>query len=201
MLTEQPVVGAGVCALVSDDLDAEVGSAGDVLARGDDLDAVVVDALLFRPGPGETELRRVLASTQVPVLVLTRELRPGLNDRALDAGARVFASLHAGADELVRAVSGVAAATSHHGRAANDTGTAITLQEQTGLSGRQIDVLRLIAAGHSNAEISRRLFVSINSTKTYIRGAYRAIGATTRSQAVVWAVDNGLGPVDVREPA
>ena len=60
------------------------------------------------------------------------------------------------------------------------------------LSPRELDVIRLITNCYTNQEISDRLYVSLNSVKTYVRGAYRKIGATTRSHAVVWGVRNGL---------
>lgn len=50
----------------------------------------------------------------------------------------------------------------------------------------------MIAAGMSNREIADRNSLSINSVKTYIRTAYRKIGARSRSQAVRWAVENGF---------
>ena len=49
----------------------------------------------------------------------------------------------------------------------------------------------LIAAGLSNHEIASATGLSINSIKSYIRGAYRKIHVTTRSQAVLWAVRHG----------
>ena len=60
------------------------------------------------------------------------------------------------------------------------------------LSPRELDVLRLITNCFTNQEISEKLYVSLNSVKTYIRGAYRKIGVTTRAQAVVWGVRHGL---------
>ena len=56
------------------------------------------------------------------------------------------------------------------------------------LSGRERDVLGLVARGLSNQEIAEELYVSINTVKTYIRTAYAKIGVTTRSQAVAWAI-------------
>ena len=50
----------------------------------------------------------------------------------------------------------------------------------------------MIAAGMSNQEIADRSYLSINSVKTYIRTAYRKIGAQRRSQAVRWAIENGF---------
>ena len=65
--------------------------------------------------------------------------------------------------------------------------------DDVGLTPREADVLDLIAAGHANAEIAESLHVSINSVKSYVRSAYRKIGATSRSQAVLWGISQGLG--------
>ncbi len=66
-------------------------------------------------------------------------------------------------------------------------------REEAGLTPREADVLDLIAAGYSNAEIAAALTVSINSVKSYVRSSYRKIGAATRSQAVLWGIAQGLG--------
>jgi DNA-binding CsgD family transcriptional regulator len=60
------------------------------------------------------------------------------------------------------------------------------------LTPREADVIRLIAAGHSNVDIARELFVSINSVKSYIRSAYKVIGVTNRSGAILWAIRYGM---------
>jgi DNA-binding NarL/FixJ family response regulator len=62
-----------------------------------------------------------------------------------------------------------------------------------GLTRREVDILDLIASGRTNAEIAETLYLGINTVKSYIRSAYRKIGATSRSQAVLWALGNGLG--------
>ena len=61
------------------------------------------------------------------------------------------------------------------------------------LSPRETEVLQMITEGLSNDEIARRLYLSINSVKTYIRTAYRKIGVTRRPQAVLWGVQQGWG--------
>ena len=53
-------------------------------------------------------------------------------------------------------------------------------------------MLELVTVGRSNDEIAKRLFLSINSVKSYIRTGYRKIGATRRTQAVLWGVEHGL---------
>ena len=65
---------------------------------------------------------------------------------------------------------------------------------RTGLTPREVDVLGLIAAGLTNQEIADRLYLSINSVKTYIRTAYRKIGAERRAHAVVWVERHALTP-------
>jgi DNA-binding CsgD family transcriptional regulator len=60
------------------------------------------------------------------------------------------------------------------------------------LSPRENDVLRLISQGLSNEEIALELFVTINTVKSFIRSAYRKLGITRRSQAVIWGARHGL---------
>jgi DNA-binding NarL/FixJ family response regulator len=63
-----------------------------------------------------------------------------------------------------------------------------------GLTPREAEVLALITQGLSNLEIVHRSGLSINSIKSYIRTAYRKIGVTSRSQAVLWGVEHGMRP-------
>jgi DNA-binding CsgD family transcriptional regulator len=61
-----------------------------------------------------------------------------------------------------------------------------------GLTAREVEILTLIASGHSNQQIAERCFLSINTVKTYVRTTYRKIGVQTRAQAVAWAIHHGL---------
>ncbi len=60
------------------------------------------------------------------------------------------------------------------------------------LTRRELEVLTLITQGLTNQEIADRVYISINSVKTYVRTAYRKIGVARRSQAVSWGVQHGL---------
>ena len=55
------------------------------------------------------------------------------------------------------------------------------------LSERELEVLRLMAAGQSNSEIARTLFVSLGTVKTHLRHIYGKLDAHTRTQAVARA--------------
>lgn len=63
-----------------------------------------------------------------------------------------------------------------------------------GLSAREAEVIALITQGLGNDEIARRMFIGMNSVKSYIRTAYRKIGVDSRTRAVLWGVDHGFRP-------
>ncbi|MEJ2292639.1 MAG: response regulator transcription factor, partial [Deinococcales bacterium] len=60
------------------------------------------------------------------------------------------------------------------------------------LSEREVDVLRLIAAGLANKQIARRLDVSTNTVKTHARNIYAKLGVASRTQAAARARELGL---------
>jgi DNA-binding CsgD family transcriptional regulator len=60
------------------------------------------------------------------------------------------------------------------------------------LSEQEAEIIRLIATGISNDEVAGRMYLSINTIKSYVRAAYRKMGVESRTQAVLWAVEHGL---------
>lgn len=61
------------------------------------------------------------------------------------------------------------------------------------LTPRESEVIELVCRGLSNEEICQELYISMNTVKTFIRGAYRKIGVDTRARAVIWGFHNGYG--------
>ncbi|WP_345457233.1 response regulator transcription factor [Nocardioides marinquilinus] len=184
------VVAAGLSALLlRHPQDVEV-LGQDWQAWGREPDVVLYDAAGLHEGDG-ADLDR-LVGHGVVVIVVSHDLRPDLASRALARGADGFFSLGVHDDELLAAVLS--------GR--DDGGPVVgsspveavgtRLGHDVGLTPREIDVLTLITQGHSNQEIAEMSYLSINSVKTYIRSAYRRIGVTTRSQAVVWCLQHGF---------
>jgi DNA-binding NarL/FixJ family response regulator len=125
------------------------------------------------------------------VAVFSWECRDGFVERAMLGGADGYLTKDLPALELVAALEKV-----HAGEriVAVDTGQRMEPQASPaiGLTPRESHVVALIAAGAPNKEIARQLELSMNTVKSHIRTAYRAMGVTSRTQAVLWAVDHGI---------
>ncbi|WP_428630635.1 LuxR C-terminal-related transcriptional regulator [Sphingopyxis sp.] len=69
------------------------------------------------------------------------------------------------------------------------------------LSEREITTLRYLLVGHSNKEIARRLEISEATVKVYVKAILRKLRVSNRTQAAIWAFNNGvkIGAVDVAD--
>jgi DNA-binding NarL/FixJ family response regulator len=67
--------------------------------------------------------------------------------------------------------------------------------QEAGLTRRETDILELLAVGHSNREISRRLFLSEKTVKAHLASVFRKLGVTNRTQAAMIGVSMGMGPM------
>lgn len=111
------------------------------------------------------------------------------------AGAHGCVGKHVSAEQLVESLERVCA-----GEEVVVRGQAEEVAEgdwpgrSAGLSERESEVLALITQGLPNEKVAACAYLSINTVKTYVRSAYRKIGVTSRSQAVLWGVEHGLRP-------
>ena len=193
----EPIVGRGVASIIADapDLDPSLGDLGDLLTADAPYDLVIYDTLALIAD--RTELRTAIGRSDIRVLALTRDLRPGLTRTAVGVGIHGKVSVHASASTLLAAIRRTMSMPLTQTLRAND----IVDPELEKLTERERQVLELIAAGHSNQHIAETLFVTVNSVKTYIRGAYRRVDITSRSQAVIWAIHHGIGPASRHDEA
>lgn len=146
----------------------------------------------------QTDLDRLIASPNADkVVVYTWNFHPQLIEAALEKGAAGYLSKTLTATELVHALEAIHAGEQVVSPAPpkNRLSTGLDWPGRTeGLSEREAEILALITQGKTNAEISSLVFLSINSIKSYIRSAYRKIGATSRVEAVLWGVEHGFKP-------
>ena len=191
VLSRHDLTRAGLTQLIELDPDRAVVVGTDQADHAVEHDVVVYD-LAGRETTEDSDLPPLIASKTAVVAVLT-ELRPEESERLLAMGVADVVSIAVTAkallDRVERAAAGrriAPAAVRRHSRDA--------ARLAAGLTEREVAVLELIAAGLSNDQIAAQLFVSINTVKTYVRTAYRRIGAKSRSQAVIWALGQGLGP-------
>lgn len=138
----------------------------------------------------ENDLRHLIASNTA-VVALQPDARTDVAEGALAMGVADVVQMNVTSDELLtrleRAVDGRRVTPEQAREQARETARAAA-----GLTEREIAVLELVGAGLSNQQIAEHLFVSLNTVKTYIRSAYKRIGAARRSQAVIWVVQQGL---------
>jgi len=128
-------------------------------------------------------------------VILTMQEDPEYARRALRAGALGYVLKDAADGELVDAVRRVAEGGTYLNPALGSR-LATTPEQPSGppgaLSGREAQVLRLIALGHTNAEIAEQLFLSVRTVETHRAHIQQKLGRSTRAELVRYALDNGL---------
>ncbi len=68
------------------------------------------------------------------------------------------------------------------------------MTNDTQISDRELEILRLVATGATNQQIAQQLNISINTVKVHLRNIFGKIGAVSRTEATVYAIRNGLVP-------
>ncbi len=194
IVNDYSVVVAGVAALLAPYADRVVVEAyvGELPPEGQ------ADVVLFDPFGHAGSLERlgeIVRETGTRVLVYTW----AVNDRqvagAIAQGAAGVLAKSLDGAEILAAVEAVAAGEVLRPTASGPPGRSLMADwpgRAAGLSAREAEVVALISTGMANAEISEALFLGLNSVKTYIRSAYRKMGVSSRSQAVLWGLRNGL---------
>ena len=170
--------------------------AGDGLAllralEGARADVALVDYRM--PGCSGAELvaRIAVVSPGTKVAVYTAEADAEVVREALAAGADAVVLKEAPLSDVVRALAAVVAGGRYvdPGLAGHDAARrAVAVR----LTARELDVLRLLAEGHSHEQIGARLQIAAETVRTHSRKAAARLGARTRTQAVASAIRLGL---------
>ena len=129
------------------------------------------------------------------VVVLTMQEDPSFARTALRAGARGYVLKDSANTELVEAVRRAAAGETY---LAPKLGAALAATPDTppgppdDLTPREVEVLRLIALGHTNAEIGKQLYLSIRTVESHRAHIQQKLRRSTRAELVRYALDHDL---------
>jgi len=195
---DHPVVRAGIVGMLGVESDIEVvGEAEDgrqavELARALSPDVVITDLRMpVLDGVGATREIVALPGT-VRVVVLTTYETDGEILRAVEAGATGYLLKDTPRAELVAGIREAA-----RGQTVLTPSVATRLVSQVGsradrLTPREVEVLRAVARGLSNAAVGHELFISETTVKTHLIRAFGKLGVNDRTHAVTVATDRGL---------
>jgi two-component system response regulator NreC len=196
---DHAVVRSGLRLLLdTEDAFEVVAEAGDVdsarrYVRGHRPSVLVLD--LNMPGGSSLEAIPLIReeSPDTRIVVLTMQQEPAFAREALRAGALGYVLKEAADDELVEAVRRAAVGEHYLNPRLGARIAAEPLpRPPDDLSQREIDVLRLIARGHTNAEIAEQLFLSVRTVETHRSHIQQKLGLSTRAELVGYALERGL---------
>lgn len=204
---DQDITREGLAMLLALDKDITVvGTARDG-AEGVDLAARVQPDLVLMdlkmPGLNGIEATRQIRARYpaIKVLVLTTYDDDQWVIDAIRAGASGYLLKDTPREELIKAVRGTAAGKSFVDPAVAGKVLGQVASQQTQpsalltakLSEREVDVLRLIARGFTNADIAAQLHLSEGTVRNHVSAIFAKLGVADRTQAAVIAIQHGLG--------
>jgi two-component system response regulator NreC len=196
---DHAVVRSGLRMLLDSESDFEVVAEASNIedarryVRGHHPEVLVLD--LNMPGGSSLQamptIREESPGTQIVVLTMQQE--PVFAREALRAGALGYVLKEAADVELVEAVRRAAVGESYLNPR---LGARIASEPPPGpaddLSEREVDVLRLIALGHTNAEIGAQLYLSVRTVETHRAHVQQKLRLSTRAELVGYALERGL---------
>jgi two-component system response regulator NreC len=203
LMDDHVVVREGLRALLERQVDirvvAEAGSVGEALDVDASPDVVVADLVLPDERGADVVRRLRERHPESAILVLTMVDNPTDVQRCLAAGARGYVLKETASTELVDAVRTVAAGGDYLQPSLDaalakwrETPGRVHARAVDELTHRERDVLKLIALGHTNAEIASMLHVSIRTVENHRASVLRKLGLHTRADLVRQANEAGL---------
>jgi two-component system, NarL family, response regulator NreC len=175
-----------------------VAEAGDAQAarryvHGHHPDVLVLDIQM----PGGSSLEMVPAiraeSPETQIVVLTMQDEAAYARQAMRAGVLGYVLKEAADDELVEAVRRAAAGETYlNPRLGARVAAELPPGPPDGLSPREVEVLEMIALGHTNTEVASALYVSVRTVEAHRAHIQQKLMLRSRSELVRYALDHGL---------
>jgi two-component system, NarL family, response regulator NreC len=203
IVDDHAVVRAGIRALLAREPDIEpVGKAGSAReavfeSRSLKPDVIVIDVVM-PGGNGLDVIPTILHERpETMILVLSMQDDPRYVEQAFAAGARGYVLKEAADMEIVAAVRDVARGRQYvnpelGARLIAASAAAARMADQDPLSGREHEVLLLLALGNTNQEIAQQLFISVRTAETHRAHIMQKLHLSSRADLVRYAIDQGL---------
>ncbi len=175
--------------------DARNGSEAIEKCLADTPDVVLMD--LVMPGMNGSEATRCILkqNDEIKIIILTSFYEQELVEQALQAGATSYLLKSVSAEDLAQAIRSAYAGQSTLAPEAADALIRSVRNKQdpgSDLSEREREVLGLLAAGLSNAQIADRLSISLTTVKFHVGAILAKLGVNSRSQAIALAWKHNL---------
>lgn len=204
LIDDHPVVREGLVKLLQE-LEpgvawAEASGIDEALRKGDDFDLILLDIHLAGVG-GTSGLARVRTSfASATLVVVSADEEPGLVRRCIELGASGFIPKSSSPAVCKLALQLVLSGGVYLPPVVLQLQQAAGVQEaqaanggESGLSDRQLQVLRMAISGKSNKMIAKALDVSEGTVKQHLSAAFRALQVANRTEAVYRAAELGIG--------
>ena len=169
-------------------------------AQGGLPDVVLMDLMMEPMGGIEATAAVKERYPGVEVVAVTSFIEEEKVHAALEAGAAGYLLKDAEADEVAAAIRAAHAGEVHldaqvTSRLLNGLRPRAELSDQLGeLTAREREILALVAAGHANKEIARQLVITERTARTHVSNILAKLVLSSRTQAALWAVREGLAP-------
>jgi two-component system, NarL family, response regulator NreC len=203
VVDDHAVVRSGLRLLLDNQEDIEVvgeaGNAKDAIFRARALrpDVLLLDVVM--PGESGIEVlpKLLRESPETKVLILSMQDDPSYVREAFAAGANGYVLKEAADEEVVFAVREIAGGGHYVHPALGARMVAADAAERAAadadpLSEREREVLRLLALGHTNQEIAKRLFISVRTAESHRAHIMQKLRLSTRAELVRYALSQGL---------
>jgi len=156
-------------------------------------DVILLDVRLD-DGAGVEAIKRIRRrSPQTAVVVVTSADHPDAARRSLEAGAVAYLSKTDTPEDLAAAIKSAVEGNEFRQPSLPELLKRDPEPTPDGeISERERDVLRLLALGHTNKEIARRLYLSVRTVETHRASLLRKLGASSRADLVAYALQNRL---------
>jgi NarL family two-component system response regulator YdfI len=169
---------------------AETGSQVLPVVQQTNPDLVLLD--LRMPGIDGLMCIRLLRERMpsVKIAVLSGVDSDEMAKEALSLGANAFISKRVDPEELPKALTAAFEETVSEpiGRAEH----GLLAARESGLTARELEILRALSEGNSNKEIAKLLWLAEQTVKFHLTNIYRKLDVSSRTEAVHWAYRNGL---------